>query len=253
MRVSVMDSALSSALDAYGSLPVQLPDSAIRGLHVTRPLRTRYAANPRRYLCFAVTRTFPHACAHVRMRAHVHAHACVCARAQCVTCVTQVTTRLSARNTLRRWRNTRARAPSFIPPSQEKSEKEGRDSTYRPSTACKAFDLRANPNWLTMAVAMTRTAQNVQRANVQETRAKFDRPTSFTPNSIYVEPANKDGPPMSAGPCTARVPTPPYLGPSWKAFIKGNSKHVTRAFWKLRVESSSRQVVTHGHQGAAKC
>lgn len=49
---------------------------------------------------------------------------------------------------------------------------------------------------------------------------------------------------MSAAACTALVPPPPCLGPSWKASIEGNSRPVTRAFWSFSFGLSPRQVVT---------
>lgn len=57
--------------------------------------------------------------------------------------------------------------------------------------AGKAIDLQAKQTRFAMAVAMTRTAQDVRKADLQEMRAKFDRPTSFTMNSLFVEPATK--------------------------------------------------------------
>jgi hypothetical protein len=42
------------------------------------------------------------------------------------------------------------------------------------------------------ALALTTTAQDVKEALVEEMRTVFDRPTRFTLNSLFVEPATKD-------------------------------------------------------------
>jgi hypothetical protein len=41
------------------------------------------------------------------------------------------------------------------------------------------------------ALALTRTAQEVRKAEVQEMKRVFDRPTPFTLNSLYLKPATK--------------------------------------------------------------
>jgi len=42
------------------------------------------------------------------------------------------------------------------------------------------------------ALALTRTAQAVQKEEVEEIKKVFDRPTRFTKNAVYVKPARKD-------------------------------------------------------------
>jgi hypothetical protein len=42
-----------------------------------------------------------------------------------------------------------------------------------------------------VALALTRTAQDVKRAEQAEMRGVFDRPTPFTLNSLFTKPATK--------------------------------------------------------------
>jgi len=43
-----------------------------------------------------------------------------------------------------------------------------------------------------MSLALNRTAQDVKKAEQQEMRTVFDRPTRYTLNSLYIDPAKKD-------------------------------------------------------------